>query len=69
MHTDLIRVDECLQAIQAAVSQAFKTPEVIRMFAQRQPRQLRERLDAVQARFLLSMLLGLALTVHRETSN
>ncbi len=32
------------KAIQAAVSQAFKTPEVIRMFAKREPGQLRERL-------------------------
>jgi hypothetical protein len=32
------------QAIQAAVSNAFKTPEVIRLFAKREPGQLRERL-------------------------
>jgi len=32
-------------AIQAAVSSAFKTPEVIRMFAQKQPDQLRSRLS------------------------
>ncbi|XP_063799902.1 protein LZIC [Pseudophryne corroboree] len=31
-------------AIQAAISQAFKTPEVIRMFAKKQPGQLRTRL-------------------------
>eukprot|EP01147_Barroeca_monosierra_P010101 gene10101-2268_t len=31
-------------AIQAAVSQAFKTPEVIRLFAKREPGQLRSRL-------------------------
>ncbi|XP_014673110.1 PREDICTED: protein LZIC-like [Priapulus caudatus] len=31
-------------AIQAAISSAFKTPEVIRMFAKKQPGQLRERL-------------------------
>lgn len=31
-------------AIQAAISDAFKTPEVIRMFAKKQPGQLRERL-------------------------
>jgi hypothetical protein len=36
------------QAIQAAVSEAFKTPEVIRMFAQRQPKLLRERLENLQ---------------------
>eukprot|EP00008_Paramoeba_atlantica_P003060 CAMPEP_0201488978 /NCGR_PEP_ID=MMETSP0151_2-20130828/20823_1 /ASSEMBLY_ACC=CAM_ASM_000257 /TAXON_ID=200890 /ORGANISM="Paramoeba atlantica, Strain 621/1 / CCAP 1560/9" /LENGTH=191 /DNA_ID=CAMNT_0047874431 /DNA_START=15 /DNA_END=590 /DNA_ORIENTATION=- len=31
-------------AIQAAISEAFKTPEVIAMFAKKQPGQLRERL-------------------------
>ncbi|XP_076091503.1 protein LZIC-like isoform X2 [Mytilus galloprovincialis] len=31
-------------AIQAAISQAFKTPEVIRLFAKKQPGQLRQRL-------------------------
>lgn len=36
------------QAIQAAVSQAFKTPEVIRMFAQKQPDQLRKRLATLK---------------------
>lgn len=35
-------------AIQAAVSEAFKTPEVISMFARKQPDQLRLRLAALQ---------------------
>ena len=35
-------------AIQAAVSQAFKTPEVIRLFATKQPGQLRLRLSQLQ---------------------
>jgi len=35
------------QAIQAAVSEAFRTPEVIRLFAKKQPGQLRERLAQV----------------------
>ncbi len=34
-------------AIQAAISEAFKTPEVIRMFAKKQPGQLRQRLAEV----------------------
>lgn len=34
-------------AIQAAISEAFKTPEVIRMFAKKQPGQLRQRLGEV----------------------
>ena len=36
-----------LQAIQAAISDAFKTPEVIRMFAKKQPGQLRQKLSEV----------------------
>lgn len=35
-------------AIQAAISEAFRTPEVIRMFAKRQPEQLRERLSQLE---------------------
>lgn len=35
-------------AIQAAVSQAFKTPQVIRWFAKREPGQLRERLSEME---------------------
>ena len=34
-------------AIQAAISEAFKTPEVIRLFAKKQPGQLRQRLSEV----------------------
>ena len=44
MHTLL----SLLQATQAAISEAFKTPEVIRMFAKRQPGQLRQRLNDLQ---------------------
>jgi len=35
-------------AIQAAISQAFQTPEVIRMFAKKQPGQLRTRLAEIE---------------------
>ena len=35
------------QAIQAAISETFKTPEVIRLFAKKQPGQLRQRLAEV----------------------
>ncbi|XP_072043729.1 protein LZIC-like [Amphiura filiformis] len=35
-------------AIQAAISQAFKTPEVIKLFAKKQPGQLRQRLAQVE---------------------
>jgi hypothetical protein len=38
------------QAIQAAVSDAFKTPEVIRLFAKREPGQLRARLTGTWSR-------------------
>lgn len=37
-----------IQAIQAAISQAFKTPEVIQMFAKKQPDQLREKLFQIE---------------------
>ena len=37
------------QAIQAAISEAFHTPEVIRLFAKKQPGQLRQRLTEVCA--------------------
>lgn len=51
------------QAIQAAVSEAFHTPEVIGLFAKKQPGQLRGRLDALKARApLLPLLAGLVLT-------
>ena len=32
------------QAVRAAISQAFKTPEVIRLFAKKEPMELRKRL-------------------------
>jgi hypothetical protein len=35
-------------AIQAAISDAFKTPEVIRLFAKKQPGQLRQRFSDLQ---------------------
>ena len=35
-------------AIQAAISKAFKTPEVIKMFAKKQPGQLRQKLAEVE---------------------
>ena len=47
---DMTLVNELNQmqlAIQAAISEAFKTPEVIRMFAKKQPGQLRQRLAEV----------------------
>ena len=34
-------------AVRAAISEAFKTPEVIRMFASRRPGELRQRLEEV----------------------
>ena len=34
--------------VQAAIAEAFKTPEVIRMFALQQPKQLRERLESLR---------------------
>ena len=34
-------------AVRAAISEAFKTPEVIRMFASRRPKDLRQKLVEV----------------------
>ena len=35
-------------AIQNAISQAFKTPDIIKLFASKQPDQLRQRLENLQ---------------------
>ena len=43
-------------AIQAAISTAFKTPEVIRLFAQKQPDQLRKRLEVIKRDLKLNKL-------------
>ncbi|KAM4016330.1 protein LZIC isoform 2-T2 [Anomaloglossus baeobatrachus] len=43
-------------AIQAAISQAFKTPEVIRMFAKKQPGQLRTRLSEMDRDLMVGKL-------------
>ncbi|XP_046668704.1 protein LZIC-like isoform X1 [Homalodisca vitripennis] len=43
-------------ATQAAISKAFQTPAVIRMFARREPQQLRERLQAVERDLKLGKL-------------
>ena len=49
-------------AIQAAVSSAVKTPEVIKLFAQKQPGQLRERLAELQRNVKLGKLTREAVT-------
>ncbi|KAM4646554.1 protein LZIC isoform 1-T4 [Amazona ochrocephala] len=59
MSGDMTLVDELsgMQlAIQAAISQAFKTPEVIRMFAKKQPRQLRTRLAEMDRDLMVGKL-------------
>ncbi|ESO10700.1 hypothetical protein HELRODRAFT_185265 [Helobdella robusta] len=43
-------------AIQAAISQAFKTPEVIKMFAKKQPNQLRECLQQVERNLKINQI-------------
>uniref|UniRef100_A0A8C9I2Q7 Leucine zipper and CTNNBIP1 domain containing n=1 Tax=Piliocolobus tephrosceles TaxID=591936 RepID=A0A8C9I2Q7_9PRIM len=58
-------------AIQAAISQAFKTPEVIRLFAKKQPGQLRTRLaerDSVSKKKVtkLFVTMGNSLTADDE---
>eukprot|EP01156_Anaeramoeba_ignava_P008310 Anaeramoba_ignava/a357988_170.p1 GENE.a357988_170~~a357988_170.p1 ORF type:complete len:202 (+),score=88.31 a357988_170:27-608(+) len=43
-------------AIQATISQAFKTPEIIRLFAKKQPGQLRQKLQNLQRDFKLGKI-------------
>merc|ERR1712012_632388 len=43
-------------AMQATVSQAFKTPEIIRLFAKKQPDVLRQRLDDIERDFKVGKL-------------
>ncbi|XP_031344331.1 protein LZIC-like isoform X1 [Photinus pyralis] len=43
-------------ATQAAISQAFKTPEVIKLFGKKEPLQLRERLQMIEQNFKLTKL-------------
>ncbi|XP_046395912.1 protein LZIC-like [Ischnura elegans] len=62
---DVTLVDElsAMQlAIRAAISEAFKTPYVIQMFAKRQPNQLRQRLAEVER----DIKLGKSATVEQD---
>ena len=43
-------------AIQAAVSQAFKTPEILRLFALAQPKHLRDKLAVIDRDFIVGKL-------------
>ena len=40
-------------AVQAAISEAFKAPEVIKLFALKQPKQLREHMEQIKRDKLL----------------
>lgn len=44
------------KAIQAAISQAFKTPEVIKLFAKKEPGQLRTRLHEIDRDYKIGKL-------------
>lgn len=43
-------------AIQAAISNAFQTPEIIRLFARKQPTQLRVKLSEIERDFKIGSL-------------
>jgi len=43
-------------AIQAAITDAFKTPEVLRLFVKKQPGQLRQRVDQLDRDFRIGKL-------------
>ena len=47
---------------QAAIKDAFRTPEVIRMFAQKEPGQLRLRLQSLQEQLRLGRIAPRAFT-------
>ncbi|KAK9739792.1 Beta-catenin-interacting protein ICAT [Popillia japonica] len=55
-----ITLSSALEAMQlatrAAISQAFKTPEVIKLFGKKEPKQLRERLIDIECAFKLNKL-------------
>lgn len=51
-------------AIQAAVSEAFKTPEVIRMFAEKQPQALRSRFEQLERDLKLQKISKVACDVQ-----
>ncbi|KAH7818799.1 putative protein LZIC [Monocercomonoides exilis] len=56
---DMTLIDELSSmrlAIQAAISAAFKTPEVIRLFAKREPAQLRQHLEQHKRDFHLQKI-------------
>ncbi|KAJ4458654.1 putative protein LZIC [Paratrimastix pyriformis] len=56
---DVTLVDELSRmqlALQAAISNAFKTPEVIRLFAHKEPGALRQRLEALNRQKQLNQL-------------
>lgn len=55
------------QAIQAAISEAFKTPEVIKMFAKKQPGQLRQRLSEVRLLKMFSLIDFVLIFVSEST--
>ena len=57
------------QAIQAAISEAFKTPEVIKMFAKKQPGQLRQRLSEVRLLKMFSLILDFVLIFASESTD
>ena len=44
------------QAVRAAISQAFKTPEVIRLFAKKEPAELRKRLATIDCEVKLGKM-------------
>jgi len=46
--TLLNELESIRMATQAAVSKAFKTPDILKMFALKQPTQLRERLEVIR---------------------
>ena len=55
------------QATQAAISSAFKTPEVMRLFAKQEPTQLRTLLTQVDLTMFVFVVFGLYLILICES--
>mmetsp|Transcript_27757 Transcript_27757/g.68271 ORF Transcript_27757/g.68271 Transcript_27757/m.68271 type:complete len:109 (-) Transcript_27757:529-855(-) len=51
-------------ATQAAVSKAFKTPDILKMFALKQPTQLRERLEVIRRNHKLGKVTAAAYKIE-----
>mmetsp|Transcript_27760 Transcript_27760/g.68277 ORF Transcript_27760/g.68277 Transcript_27760/m.68277 type:complete len:163 (-) Transcript_27760:671-1159(-) len=62
--TLLNELESIRMATQAAVSKAFKTPDILKMFALKQPTQLRERLEVIRRNHKLGKVTAAAYKIE-----